>query len=355
MSLVKNSTIVVIGTLVANVLAYCFHFFAGRMLGPDAYGIFGALMALFLVAAIPLEALSGAIIKYTARFQSHNEPEKTAALRKKIFKDVFVFIAVLLVCTFVFSNFIASFIKIDSIIPIIILGVILAFSALLTVNTGLLFGLKKYQIFSISTIIESSSRLVFLLLFLVIGLGYNGAVLSYGLAYMVSFLFILPFIKETNSSAAAVGTVKIEMKPIYTFAVKMLAIIIFQQSLLNVPSLFVKHYYSDEFTGFWTAALNIAKMSLFISTAISQVMLPEISGEKDAVKKKEMFGKAIVIHLLTSSAVAFVFYFIPEIFIKILYGSTYLGAVVILKWMGFAMIGIGLIQVCATYLLAKLK
>jgi hypothetical protein len=311
-------------------------------------------MALFLIAAIPLEALSGAVIKFTARYQSQNSPQKTSALRRKIFNDVFVFIAVLLIITTLFSKYIAEYLNIESVIPIVLLGFILSFSALLTVNTGILFGLKKYKIFSISTIVESSSRLLFLLIFLLGGLGYNGAVLSYGLAYMVAFAFIRPFIKETSSSSN-IGSVKIEMKPIYTFGFKMLAIIIFQQSLLNLPSLFVKHYYSDEFTGYWTAALNIAKMSLFISTAISQVMLPEIAGESENKKKREMFGKAIIIHLLASSAVAIMFYFVPELFVKILYGATYLGACEILKWMGFAMIAIGLIQVCATYLLAKIK
>ena len=52
MSLIKHSSILIVGVIISNGLAYVFHFIAGKMLGPEGYGEFGALMALLLVVAL---------------------------------------------------------------------------------------------------------------------------------------------------------------------------------------------------------------------------------------------------------------------------------------------------------------
>ena len=63
MGLVKNSSIVVAGIIISNLLAFVFHIYVGRVLGPAEYGVFGALMALFLIIALPAGAISSAITK----------------------------------------------------------------------------------------------------------------------------------------------------------------------------------------------------------------------------------------------------------------------------------------------------
>src|SRR6187401_1325932 len=97
MSLLKNSTIVIAGVIVSNLLAYVFHFFAGRMLGPEDYGEFGALMALYLIVALPVASLAYAISKFTAKFNTGNEFGKIALLRKKMQNDVLIFSGVMLI------------------------------------------------------------------------------------------------------------------------------------------------------------------------------------------------------------------------------------------------------------------
>ena len=353
MSLLKNSSIVVVGVVVSNILAYVFHFIAGRMLGPEDYGVFGALMALYLMVALPAGALSFAITKYTSRFNSENELGKIALLREKMQKNVLIFSGVILLLIIVFSKLIAGYLHITSVIPVIIVGITLVFALLLPINNGVLLGMKKFRILSWNTIIEASSRLALLVGFLYLGYSVNGAVLAYGLAYFASYLWVFLYIKEIRGANTAAE--KIEIKPIYRFIFQVLLVNIIIQSILNIPSLFIKHFYSSEFTGYWTAALNIARISLFISAAIAQVMFPEIAGEKDHQNKKKIFGRAALLVLLASSGIALLFFIIPQTFIQILYGSAYLGAVPLLKWLGFAMIFIGFLQLWANYELARLK
>src|SRR5258706_16150340 len=123
MSLLKNSTIVIVGVVVSNILAYVFHFIAGRMLGPEDYGVFGALMALFLLVALPAGALASAVTKFTSRYTTEQQPGKIEQLRKKVQKGVLIFATVMLLIIILFSQSIAGYLKIASRIPVIIVGV----------------------------------------------------------------------------------------------------------------------------------------------------------------------------------------------------------------------------------------
>src|SRR5258706_15666722 len=122
MSLLKNSTTVIAGIFVSNVLAYAFHFLAGRMLGPSDYGVFGALMALFLQAAIPATALNSGITKFTSIYQNDDKSGNIALLRKKIQYDLIFFSALILGLIIIFSQSIAKFLHVDSNIFVILIS-----------------------------------------------------------------------------------------------------------------------------------------------------------------------------------------------------------------------------------------
>lgn len=353
MSLLKNSTIVVAGVVVSNLLGYAFHFIAGRWLGPEEYGVFGALMALLVMVALPAWALSSAVTKFTSRFYAENKLVEIAVLRKKMQNDVLIFSAAVLLIISLCSPWIAAFLKIPSALPVIIVGITLVFALIMPVNRGILQGMKKFRILSVNTIIEAGARLVLLALFLFIGQGVIGAILAYGLAYFTAFLAVFPNIKETKTGIVSI--VALSIKPVYNFILKVLIANLMIQSVINVPSLVIKHLYTDEFTGYWTAALNIARLSLFITTAISMVMFPEIAGEKDAQNKRKIFNRAALLVLYASSGMALVFFIVPELLLRTLYGHSFEGAASILEWMGFGMIVIGLLQLRVDYFLAELE
>ena len=351
MSLLKNSTIVVAGVIISNLLAYIFHFVAGRMLGPADYGVFGALMALFLIVALPAGALGSAITKFTSKYIAEKKIGKIEILRKRVQRDVLIFAGVMFLIILLFSRVIADYLNISSNVPVIFVGFTLIFALILPVNRGILQGMKKFKIYGGNLILESGSRLILVVALLFIGMGVDGAILAYGLAYFVAFLFIFSHIGEIKEGRQ--DNKKLDMKNIYKFILLVLFVNLIMQLIINVPSIFIKHYLSAEFTGLWTAALNIARISLFVTGAIATVMFPEIAGEKDHSKKKKIFGRAVILTLLASVGCALIFFLFPGLLISVLYGSAYLGAVPILQWMGVAMIFIGLLQLWMNYWLAK--
>jgi O-antigen/teichoic acid export membrane protein len=155
MSLIKNSTVIVTGIILANLLAYVFHFYAGRALGVSEYGVFGALLALLTIFSLPAGAISSGITKYSSRFHSEKNYNKIGILRKKVMIFVIIAAAIIFLLMIIFSRFISNYLNIESNIPIIIVGFCLIVSVILPVNRGILQGMKKYKILSINMIIEA--------------------------------------------------------------------------------------------------------------------------------------------------------------------------------------------------------
>jgi O-antigen/teichoic acid export membrane protein len=352
MSLLKHSSILIVGVIISNGLAYVFHFIAGRMLGPEEYGVFGALIALLTLTALPGSAINNTVTKYTSLFYINNDFRKIASLRKKVQNDVLVYSTILLLLFILFSNHIANFLKINTIIPVILLGITIVESLLLPINNGVLQGMKKFRLLSLNTIIEAALRLVFLVIFMFLGYKATGAFISYTLSYFVIFIIIFANIRDFRNELPLEESIKI--KPIYKFGFQVLIVDIVLQSIINIPSLLIKHFFTNEFTGYWVAALNIARISLAITGAITTVMFPEIVGEIENTKKKKIFYKAILLVLLTSSFISIILFIIPEHLIQILYGYDYIKAAPLMGWMSIAMILLGLLQLLFSYRLAKL-
>ncbi len=358
----------IFGVIVSNILAYIFHIYVGRALGPAEYGVFGALMSLFLIIALPAGAISSAITKFSARLYSRKEYSKIGILRKKIALRVWIYSGLLFLIILLLSPYIAAYLKIDSIVPVAIIGFTLIFSMILPVNRGILQGMKKFNAYSWNTIIESVSRLLIVILFLILGYKTNGALLAYGLGYLISYVLIFPLIKETKpdlkKESGKIGN--IEMKSIYRFIILVLIVNLILQLIINLPTVFIKHFFSSEFTGYWTAALTLARITLFVSSGITLVMFSEVAGitegtgktseEKSNKKIKDLknliFKKALLMTLLSSILMAIIFLIVPDVLISILYGQSFAGAIPILKWMGIAMIFISLLQLWLNYWLA---
>ena len=211
--------------------------------------------------------------------------------------------------------------------------------------------MKRFKVYSLNFIIESFSRLFLLIALLFLGFRVNGAILSYGVAYFIAFLCIFPYIKKTKVK----DIYEIKTKKIYRFILIVLITNIFIQLIINLPTLFVKYFYSSELTGYWTAALNLARITLFFVTGISFVMFPEVAEKERKDESKKIFRSALYLALGTSIFMAFLFYLVPNLFIILLYGKEFLKAGEILRWMGIAMIGISILHLYINYRLARIE
>jgi len=349
--LLKHSSVMLSSIVLANIFAYLFHIYMARTLGPASYGELGSLLAIFMILSVPVGTIQTVITKFVAGYKSRNEHGKIgslmfSAIRKLLF---YGFGAFLLVS--VLSPFIADFLHIDSSIPVIIVGVTVIFSVILPVNRGILQGVQNFNALALNNVLESVFRLVVGVVLVVIGFGVNGALLGYGLGYLGAFLIaFIPlnyyFNKRNND---------INVRDIYRFTLPVFVAALSFSLILNLPTVFVKHFYSSEFTGYWNVSLTIARLILFFATSVSLVMFSKVSSSVDIKKKKKIFGKSLFYVVLGSLlASVFLFFFSKEILV-IFFGGNYANGAIILKWMGFVVSLVAVLQLSINYILARRK
>jgi len=348
MVLLKNSFVIVLGIMFSAIFNYLFHIYVGRALGPAEYGVFGVLLALYFILSLPANGINNTTVKYAAKFNSEKQLGKIETLRSKLIGLSLIYGIIVLIGLFLFSTFILEYLKIDSLFSLVYVGIMLICGMLLFVYRGILQGTKKYRFYSVNLILESVARLILVVTLIIFGLKSGGAILSYALAYFVSFLLIVSYIQRKSTKKE-----KIDVKPIYQFFLLVLVINLIIQGIINVPTILIKHFMTAEFTGFWTAALTLAKVGLYIVTGISLVMFAEVAGHKNKRDQKKIFKKAFLLTLIGTVGIAIIFWVWGGLIIRTLYGAEFMGAIQILKWMGLAVIGISLLQLWLNYILAK--
>src|SRR3989344_9283840 len=134
--LLKSSSIMLVSILIANVFAYFLQVYYGRGLVPIDYGIFGTLMSILMILSVPITVIGNVVTKFVSSFKAKNEYGKINSFIFSAVKKLFIYGLFGFVFIVVLSPFIASYINIDSKLPIIFVGVTLVFSVILPITRG---------------------------------------------------------------------------------------------------------------------------------------------------------------------------------------------------------------------------
>src|SRR3989344_8506136 len=90
-NLIKDNLSLFNTMFLAYIINYFFHFYVGRTLGPEDYGVFGVLLSIVYIVVMPLMAIQTTISKYVAELNIKNEKEKLSYLFSKSFKKIGIF------------------------------------------------------------------------------------------------------------------------------------------------------------------------------------------------------------------------------------------------------------------------
>src|SRR3989339_1486212 len=119
--LIKSSTIILVGTVVASLFSYLFNMLMGRMLGPIKYGELTALMSLLAIISVA----GGAILTITMRYSGELYALKNYSAIKRLFwyftRYLLIFGVALFALGAIFSRQIGEFFSISDNVAVIII------------------------------------------------------------------------------------------------------------------------------------------------------------------------------------------------------------------------------------------
>jgi O-antigen/teichoic acid export membrane protein len=260
--------------------------------------------------------------------------------------------SILYVIFLLLSGYIAEFLKIDTIIPIVILGSIFIFSSLLPVNLGVLQGLEKFGLLGLNNIINFSSKLFIGVVLVLFGLGVNGALLAVVLGFVIALLFSFSIVKKYIKRDKK-RQESIIFKEVYIYSIPTMVAMLCLSVPANIDVIVVKHLFIADTAGIYAAATVLGKIIIFATNGVTLVTFPMISRLFEENKEtKTILHQSLIYAGIISGIAAIGYWILPDLVVNTLFGAAYVETVPILKWYGIAMFFFSLVIVFIRYNLA---
>jgi len=321
----KNIGIIFIASILANLINFFYQIIMGRLLGPAEYGVLTTLISLLYISG----AITGTFQTSTTRYISTYYAQDNKYIIKKFFIMMtirfFILSFLIFILIILILQPVMSFLQMDSKLPFIILGIIIIVGSTSSVLTGVIQGTERFKILGLGSVLGTVLKLLLGVLLVYLGFKSLGAVVGIILSMFISYLIILLFIKDILGIKIPenVGS-SIDLKDFYKSMVMILFSTVLFTLISYIDIVLVKHFFSSENTGYFSAASQIGRIILFFPSAIGIVIFPALSKK---FEKKEYLRntllKSFLVLSVTSIFFLLLYYFFPELITKIIFGKAF--------------------------------
>lgn len=280
-SLIKGTLLLSISSLVMLFSGYAIHIGLGRFLGPEEYGVYGVVIALW--SCINLVLTTG-LPQSVSQNIAANENKSESILKTALILQVIALIAIS-ICYYLLAEPFALLLNDKSLTPLIQLtAFIFPLNALYSLYLGYYNGLHDFKRQSIIDITYGLSKVVFILA-LVYFFRLNGAIVGFIIAAAFATFVSFHIPKKTTSFFS--------YKTLVIFALPLIGFTVFLTLFQTLDLLFVKALiHNEDAAGYYTASQNIAKIPLYVLSALAGIVFPSIA--RNISQKREDKNKRLI-------------------------------------------------------------
>ncbi len=340
------------GSMIVAFLNYAFHPILGRLLSPADFGDVQAFLSLLTQITIIFLAFSVVTVNITANIEDPQERDAVVTeLQKILFRIVGVFLVLLLLS----ASKISSFFNFSTISPIIGLGIILLIATKTIFPSAYLQGSGRFAELSLSGIIFSFGRLIFAVIFILLGARVFGAVFGIVLSYLTLFAYL--FYKTRDSFRLGAKTnVHVLEKGRIEKELKYGMLVFFATGLVTIyytsDILIIKHYFEPTEAGIYSGISAIAKILFFVIGPGATVLFSSIKIRQTFKENCLAFKKSLLTSIIIGGIGLFIFYIFSDIVVSIMIGAKYLPFAHFLPKAGVVMLLSALVNIFVYYFLA---
>jgi O-antigen/teichoic acid export membrane protein len=347
--LARHSSVMFAATILAGALSYIYQVYMGKVLGPEEYGVFGALFAIFYMIGVIAQTLSTSAARFVSMFMGEGRQIGfflTGSLKRMALLGLVVSLVFL-----ASSRELASLLKLPSLKPVMVLVLILFLAWITPINGGALRGVKRFRALGFMNISNAFFKLVFGVLLVALGFGVSGALLGVAMgmliALLISFIFLKPYFRPNNPHEP-----DFSFSSFYSYSMPvMLAMVCFSVPA-NLDVVLAKYFFTATEAGLYTSASVLGKIIFFFPSAIYAVMFPMIA-ERHArgENTSSILRKSLVYTGLLSGSMSLLYLLFPRLVVK-LFGPGYAAALPLVAPYGLAMFFFSLTVIVMQYHLA---
>lgn len=304
-----------LATAALNASNFGFQVLVSRVLGPQTYSALLALLALLVIAGVPLSALQLSCAAAQARLDDPADPARAMRLVGLIALAS----ALLLLAA---HGEVDSFLQITSIWPLAWLCAWLVLAALSAVPQGLLIGQSRFTALGLTALVGAGfGRLLMGGVAAELHLGVSGGMAATTVAQGLTLALLLVAVRGRRGRARPPLQLSAAEGALSTAALTGLAV------FSAVDTVVARHTLDAVDSGYYAAAATGGRIALFAPGAIAVLAFPRfVRSAKggDADRRDLLLALAAVaaVGLAVVAAVVVV----PDLIVRVLFGTDYLGA-----------------------------
>jgi len=350
-ALLKHGIIVAGASLAATLLNYIYQFAMGRMLGPEQYGILGALTSLVYVLSVPAQSIQTSMARTISLIRGAGRTCDVGHVARVMAGRIALGALAGLVAVTAASGWIARFLQIPSRVLCLLLGPVLLLGLLGPALNGSLLGLQRFACLGITQVAGAAGKVMLGVALVGVGLGVEGAFSAFAGGLIVNLLLSGWFMREVLAQSPVSADVP------RVAAYSMLALITYLglALLYNIDVLLVRRFFTAAEAGYYIGAATLARAVYFGSIALSGAMFPKAalrSGSGDAEGTSRFLRGTLVYVGLLAGFGALVLNVFPDAILSLSLGAAYAGGQQLVGILSVAMLLLALTHVMISYGLA---
>ena len=351
-SLFKASSLVLMGTMVGNIFHYVFQITMGRMLTVSTFGEMNALLSVMVIFGVPFASITSFLVKNVATYDALSLTKRTNDLIIKSYKNLLAAGCIMFLTGAFFSSYLSKYLKIDSVIPVILLFLSIVASICIPINTGILQGLHKFKMLSFVSAGGGIFRYLLCFFLVYLGLGLIGVMI--GIILTVVLIGVISFMPIANH--LKLGREYIDEKynnllpVIIPIFIANLAFAILTQSDI----ILVKYIFTPHEAGIYSSAAIIGRTVMYLPGAIVISLFPMVASNKARDEGTlHLILKALAMTIALSGTGTLALYLFPDFIVSLFFGNRFSSAAYIIGLFAIAMLPMAFLMIIMHYNMAK--
>jgi O-antigen/teichoic acid export membrane protein len=344
-----RSSSLFVALMIGNVIAYFYQMAMARLMIPAEYGVVVTLTSVSYLLDVVSRTIQTSVTKTTASLNEVNSkrsrPIFIATLRTT------VPIAILIIAgIWISSGWLAKFLKIDSNLPIILLGLYASLHFLAPVPRGILLGFNRINEAGFTIIIEPIARLAIGVLLIIWGWKVSGAITGYIIGGTLAFMAGVIPIRKLLAFKGAPATSRLTTSGHERYAAIVFVMNLCLMVIASIDQIVVKHYFSPEIAGNYAVTFVIGRVIVMTAISLGIVIFTRSATmEMNDPKRVQPFMKSILLMVAISLLTIAATWIAPGIIIHLQAGSQYGLAQSYLRLIAVEMLFFGLVYVQTYY------
>ena len=349
--LVKINVAVIVLANFSNLANYLIQLLTARGMTVEDYAVFNAVLGLGTILGSFSQVIPSVATKFVVKYC--HVPGALNKLVREMYSLLLVLaggVCALFLCA---AGPIASFLNINSVLPVI-LFILGAFSySWLAMLLGFLTGLSRYVLVSRQAFLYSLARLGAVAALIALGYAYNAILGAFVLCNLViGYAAHKKFRAVRTDQPGTYDFSKAELREIVKFIAPVALMWLGINIMTNVDIVLAKHFCSAQEAGYYAAAALIARIAFFLPTTLNSVLYTEVAKNRqgDALG---ILGLMVFFTVMLSGAVWVSVYGFPALVIQLLFGARYLAAASFIGMLTGAMVILALCNTLFNFHLAR--